>query len=374
MPVERDNSFMRRALELAQRGRGFVEPNPMVGCVIVREDTVVGEGWHQRFGGPHAEVEALAAAAEQANGATLYVTLEPCCHHGKTPPCTEAVIAAGIRRVVAAMRDPFPKVAGGGFEQLQAAGVEVEVGLCETEARALNAPYLKLLGTGRPWVIAKWAMTLDGKIASASGDSRWISSEASRAIVHKLRSRVDGIVIGRRTAEHDDPLLTARSKSGSPPRVALRIVLDSGAKLAATSQLVQTAREFPTLIACGPEALDHDARRFVNAGCEVMRLPGATHGERLSELLDELGRRQMTNILVEGGSEVLGSFFDGREIDESHVFIAPKLLGGKSAPSPIGGAGISGMADAIATDDVTVETIGGDVYVHGRLSRPECTG
>jgi diaminohydroxyphosphoribosylaminopyrimidine deaminase / 5-amino-6-(5-phosphoribosylamino)uracil reductase len=368
MPAEGDNSFMLRALELAQCGLGFVEPNPMVGCVIVREGAVVGEGWHRRFGGPHAEVEALAIAGERTKGATLYVTLEPCCHHGKTPPCAEAVIAAGIKRVVAAMRDPFPKVAGGGFEQLRAAGVEVDVGLCEAKARELSAPYLKLLEIGRPWVIAKWAMTLDGKLATANGDSRWISSAASRAIVHELRGRVDAIVVGRRTAELDDPLLTARLEGGSPARIATRIVLDSRAKLAVTSQLVRTARDFPTLVACGSEALDDDARRLADASCEVLRLTGATHGQRLLQFLDELGRRRMTNILVEGGSEVLGSFFDARQIDEVHAFIAPTLLGGKLGPSPIGGEGVARMAEAIVIGKMAVESVGDDVYVHGRLT------
>lgn len=359
--------LMFRALELARHGLGFVEPNPLVGCVIVRDGAIVGEGWHRRFGGAHAEVEALAAAGAQTKGATLYVTLEPCCHHGQTPPCTDAVIAAGIKRVVAAMRDPFPKVAGGGFEQLRMAGVEVEVGLCEYEARELNAPYLKLLATGRPWVIAKWAMTLDGKLATASGDSRWISSEASRAIVHELRGRVDAIVVGRRTAELDDPQLTARLASGSPPRIAARIILDSCANLVVSSQLVRTAHEFPTLVACGSEVQGDDARRLTDAGCEVLRLSGANRGERLLALLEELGRRRMTNILAEGGSEVLGSFFDARQIDEVHAFIAPKLAGGKSSPSPIGGTGVASIAEAISGHDVVVESMNGDVYVHGRL-------
>src|SRR5262245_56892479 len=263
-----DSHWMLRALDLARRGQGFVEPNPMVGCVIVRDGQVVGEGWHQRFGGEHAEIEALVAAGKQAAGGTRYVTLEPCCHYGKTPPCTEAIIPAGIKRVVAAMRDPYPKVAGGGVRQLEGAGIAVEVGLHEAEARELNAPYLKLLQAGRPWVIAKWAMTLDGKIATRSGYSQWISSDASRAIAHELRGRVDAILIGRRTAQIDDPLLTARLSSSplplgeggersepgegqrqpgaltpalsqrergpaaAPPRRATRIILDSLAQLA----------------------------------------------------------------------------------------------------------------------------------------------
>src|SRR5919197_3355884 len=205
-----DLDWMSRALELAERGRGFVEPNPLVGAVVVRDGRVVGEGWHRRYGEAHAEVNALAAAGEAARGATLYVTLEPCCHHGKTPPCTDAVLRAGVRRVVAAMADPFPQVAGQGVAQLRAAGVEVEVGVCEREARELNAPYLTLLAEGRPYVHAKWAMSLDGKIATRGGDSRWISGPASREVVHRLRGRVDAILVGAGTVRADDPLLTAR--------------------------------------------------------------------------------------------------------------------------------------------------------------------
>jgi len=358
-----DSEVMQRAITLARRGEGFVEPNPLVGCVIVGEGQVVGEGWHQRFGGPHAEIEALRAAGERARGATLYVTLEPCCHHGKTPPCTEAVIAAGIRRVIAAMSDPFPQVAGGGLAQLADAGITVETGLHEAEARALNAPYLKLLATGRPWVIAKWAMTLDGKLATRTGDSQWISSPASRAVVHRLRSRVDAIVVGRGTAERDDPLLTARLENAQPPRVSTRIVLDSHASLRTDSQLVRTARQYPTLIAAGPDA---DESRLTAAGCEVLRLGQSAPVERLHALLAELGRRRMTNILVEGGSEVLGAFFDAKQIDEVHVFIAPKLIGGAIARSPLGGGGIAAVAQALLLKQLLVRELEGDVYVSGR--------
>ncbi|MGC4002137.1 MAG: bifunctional diaminohydroxyphosphoribosylaminopyrimidine deaminase/5-amino-6-(5-phosphoribosylamino)uracil reductase RibD [Pirellulales bacterium] len=221
--TEDDSLLMARALDLAERGRGFVEPNPLVGCVLVRDGMVVGEGFHTKFGAVHAEVEALRVAGPRARGATAYVTLEPCCHHGKTPPCTQALIAAGIVRVVAAMRDPFPRVAGGGFAELIAAGIVVETDLHRDAAARLNAPYLKLIATGLPWTIAKWAMTLDGKIATHTGDSRWISGDASRRSVHELRGRMDAIVVGGGTAKRDDPLLTAR-----PPgaRVALRVVLD----------------------------------------------------------------------------------------------------------------------------------------------------
>jgi diaminohydroxyphosphoribosylaminopyrimidine deaminase / 5-amino-6-(5-phosphoribosylamino)uracil reductase len=219
-----DAWHMRRALELAAHGRGRVEPNPLVGCVIAHGAEIIGEGWHGSYGGPHAEIEALRIAGQRAAGATVYVTLEPCRHFGKIPPCTRALLAAGVRRVVAAMADPFPEVAGQGAAELTAAGVEVELGLLEPAARELNAPYLKLLATGRPWLVAKWAMTLDGKIATRTGDSRWISGEASRQVVHELRGRVDAVVVGSATAAADDPLLTARPPG---PRTAVRTMVDS---------------------------------------------------------------------------------------------------------------------------------------------------
>jgi diaminohydroxyphosphoribosylaminopyrimidine deaminase/5-amino-6-(5-phosphoribosylamino)uracil reductase len=364
-----DSEMMQRALELARRGQGFVEPNPMVGCVIASGGQVVGEGWHQRFGEPHAEIEALAAAGPRARGGQMFVTLEPCCHQGKTPACAPAVIAAGISRVVVAMSDPFPQVAGGGLAQLAAAGIQTEVGLHEAEARELNAPYLKFLSRGRPWVIAKWAMTLDGKIATAGGQSRWISGAASRAVVHQLRSRVDAVVIGRRTAELDDPLLTARLENAQPPRISTRIVLDSLARLPTTSQLVRTARQQPTLIAASPSAAESDQRRLAEAGSEVLFLTAEQYPARICELLDELGRRRMTNILVEGGSELLGAFRDAGEIDEVHVFIAPKLFGGAQARSPIGGGGIQAVADAWSLRQLHVESLEGDLYLSGRVAR-----
>jgi diaminohydroxyphosphoribosylaminopyrimidine deaminase/5-amino-6-(5-phosphoribosylamino)uracil reductase len=361
-----DSWHMRRALELAAQGQGFVEPNPMVGCVIARGAEIVGEGWHRRFGQAHAEVDALQIARSRARGATLYVTLEPCCHQGKTPPCTRAVLAAGVARVVAAMTDPFPQVAGGGLAELRAAGVEVQAGILESEARRLNAPYLKLLSAGRPWIAAKWAMTLDGKIAARSGDSRWISSPGSRQVVHQLRGRMDAIVVGRGTAAADDPQLTAR-----PPgaRTALWIVVDTRASLSLESRLVRTAREVPVLVAVGAEAASADCANLQAAGCELLVCRGASSQARLEMLFGELGRRQMTNVLVEGGSRLLGSLFDARLIDEAHVFIAPKLAGGGAAPSPIAGQGVDAISAALALEDIAVREIAGDIYLHGRVVR-----
>ena len=361
-----DLQHLRRALELAARGQGLVEPNPLVGCVIARGPDVLGEGWHARFGGPHAEVEALQAAGSHAAGATLYVTLEPCCHFGKTPPCTDAVIAAGIRRVVAAHADPFPRVAGGGIAQLQAAGIEVEVGLLADEARQLNAPYLQLLGTGRPWVMAKWAMTLDGKLATRTGSSQWISGAAARAIVHQIRGRVDAIIVGRGTALADNPQLTARPPG---PRTATRIVVDSLASLSLESRLVSTARETPVLIAVGPEATAERCQLLRDAGCEVWIGESPDRNERLQQLLLELGRRRLTNVLVEGGAQLLGALWDLGAIDEVHAFLAPKLVGGQGAPSPFAGLGLADMQAALSLQTPIVEFIEPDVYVHGRVPR-----
>jgi diaminohydroxyphosphoribosylaminopyrimidine deaminase/5-amino-6-(5-phosphoribosylamino)uracil reductase len=362
---EQDAWHMARALELAARGEGLVEPNPLVGCTIVRDGETVGEGYHTRFGAPHAEIEALQIAGARAHGATAYVTLEPCCHQGKTPPCTKALVAAGVRRVVIAQKDPFPRVAGGGIAELEAAGMQVEVGLRAEEARRLNAPYLKLTQTGRPWVIAKWAMTLDGKIATRTGDSRWISSPASRQIVHQLRGRVDAIVVGRGTAQADDPLLTARP---SGLRTASRVVVDTQASLLPTSRLVQTARESPVIVAIGEDAPPDRVKALAEAGCEPLVCAGDTRETRLGSLLEQLGARRMTNLLVEGGGQLLGSLFDGRQIDEVHVFVAPKLIGGATASGPMAGQGVALMAQAVGLCDPIIQQFGSDVYIHGRVN------
>lgn len=349
-----DEVWMRRALQLAERGRGTVEPNPLVGAVLVREGQVVGEGWHEKFGHAHAEVNAIAHAGELARGATLYVTLEPCCHHGKTPPCTDAVLAAGITRVVTAMIDPFPRVAGGGAARLRQAGLSVETGVCEAEARRQNAPYLTLLSLGRPRVHAKWACTLDGKIATRSGESQWISNERSRAVVHRLRGQMDGILVGIGTALADNPRLTARP---SGPRLATRVVLDHRARLPLTSALVQSARDIPVLVVTAASAPADRVVALRDQGCEVF---AAT----LSELLTELGQRRWTNLLVEGGGEVLGSFLDANLVDEAHVFMAPKIFGGQEAPGPVAGEGVSRVSLAWTPSGTKVEILDGDVYVH----------
>jgi diaminohydroxyphosphoribosylaminopyrimidine deaminase/5-amino-6-(5-phosphoribosylamino)uracil reductase len=365
-----DRQWMRRALELAEQGRGYVEPNPLVGAVVVRADRSVGEGWHQRYGEAHAEVNALAAAGEAGRGATLYVTLEPCCHQGKTPPCTDAILRAGIVRVVAAMTDPFPEVAGRGAALLRGAGVLVDLGVCEAEARRLNAPYLKLLATGRPYIYAKWAMTLDGKIATRTGDSKWISNEASRRRVHALRGRMDAILVGIGTALADDPQLTARPPG---PRIPARIVLDRRARLPAESALARTAREAPVIVVTGAMAPAARMEALRALGCELIRQPGEDPRADLLALLDELGRRRMTNLLVEGGSAVLGSFLDLHAVDEVHVVIAPRLAGGAGAKTPIEGEGAAKISEALALTDWHMEGVEGDFLIHGRTGRSTST-
>lgn len=362
-----DESAMNRALEIAQGGIGFVEPNPAVGAVVVSADgQSVAEGFHREFGDSHAEVVALQNAGEQARRATIYVTLEPCSHHGKTPPCADALIAAGVSRVVVATQDPADHVAGKGIAKLRAAGIQVDIGTCQQQAEELIAPFRKLFSLELPYIHAKWAMTLDGKIASRTGSSKWISNETSRAVVHKLRGRMDAILTGIGTVNADDPMLTARPPG---PRVATRVILDSQARLRIDSKLMQTVDQAPVLIfTCE----DSDKQR-----CDALRSQGAevvftqrdkkTGIMNLLDILKELGRRQMTNVLIESGGQVLGSFFDAGHVDEVHCFIAPKLIGGSDAVSPIGGVGLDSMEQALSLDHQNVENLDGDIYIHGRV-------
>ena len=377
MSSERDEYWMQRAVELAARGRGSVEPNPLVGCVIVASspdapaaERQIGAGWHQRFGGAHAEIEALRSVAADdlplLSNATLYVTLEPCCHHGKTPPCVDALIARGIRRVVMAQRDPFPAVDGGGIARLQASGITCELGILEAAARHLNAPYLTRVTQARPWFIAKWAITLDGKIATHTGHSRWISQPASRALVHELRGRVDAIVVGRGTVERDDPLLTARPAG---PRIAHRVVLDRQARLSTDRQLVRTARDVPTLLVVEPSAPEDRLALLRAAGCEVWCNQASGTPSELPELAAEMARRGWTNVLLESGPTLLGAFHDAQFIDEVHVFIAPKIVGGATAPAAIGGIGITPMTSALSLVNPRWQIVDGDAYFTGHVDR-----
>ena len=370
---------MRYAIEIARRGIGRVEPNPAVGAVLIDEQRrLLAAGWHEQFGAAHAEVNAfrdferrhpdVAARAELIRTATLIVTLEPCCHHGKTPPCSEAVVASGVRRVIVGLRDPSPHVDGGGLQQMEAAGLDVSAGLLEDEVRVLNSPFLMLVQNGRPWVHVKWAMTLDGRIATRSGSSKWISCEASRAIGHELRGRMDAVIVGSGTAKADDPLLTARPEG---PRTAMRIVVDARAELSLDMQLVRTAKDIPVLVAALETAPTESVDALTAAGVEVLRLPpvaGSDHVD-LGELLRELGRRSMTNVLVEGGGGLLGGLFDQQLVDEAHVFIAPKFCGGADAVSPIGGLGVELIPQQSELDPCAITQVEQDVYIRGHLRR-----
>src|SRR5262245_2040423 len=349
-----DADWMQLALNLARRGQGFVEPNPLVGAILVRDGRVVGEGWHQKFGEAHAEVHALTAAGPSARGATLYVTLEPCSHWGKTPPCADAVIKAAVARVVVAMSDPFPKVAGSGIDRLRETGISVDVGVLEAEARAVNAPYLTLLSKQRPYIHAKWAMTLDGKIATRTGHSKWISGEESRLRVHQLRGRMDAIIVGAGTVRADDPQLTARPPG---PRTPVRVVLSRKGEIPSACQLMRTARDIPALIA-GPEIGATQRQSLESAGCEVLSVS-------LPDLLVEFGRRRFTNILVEGGGAVLGAFRDANLIDEVHIFIAPTLVGGSAAHSPMAGIGAATIGEGLRLTEMKCERSGDDWYIVG---------
>ncbi|MBN1553779.1 MAG: bifunctional diaminohydroxyphosphoribosylaminopyrimidine deaminase/5-amino-6-(5-phosphoribosylamino)uracil reductase RibD [Phycisphaerae bacterium] len=335
MMAKNDESFMRRALALARLGRGCVEPNPMVGAVLVRDGEIVAEGYHRRFGDAHAEVEALraaqAAGADPA-GATMYVTLEPCCHHGKTPPCTDALKQARVGRVVAAMEDPDENVAGQGLAILRDAGIEVTCGVCETEARDMLRSYIKLRTRHRPWCIAKWAQTKDGYLALPNGMGRWISGEESRRRVHELRSRCDGILVGIETVLADDPLLTNRSGEGNQPT---RVVLDSRLRIRTDSQLVLTVRSAPLLIVTTRRAADEQpdmVHALQQRGAEVLTLPETNQQVSLSALLDELGRRNWMHLLVEGGEGVLRSFLAEGFPDELQVYVSPHTVGDANLP------------------------------------------
>jgi len=368
-----DERFMQRAIALARRGEGRVEPNPMVGCVIARSRRVVGESHHKRFGGPHAEIEALRQAGRAARGATAYVTLEPCAHHGKTPPCADALIEAGLRRVVIAMRDPFRAVAGRGIRRLRAAGIDVQVGLGRESARQVLAPYLTRLEKLRPWVIAKWAQTLDGATATRGGDSRWISNGRSRREVHKLRARVDAVIVGRGTVAADDPELTARDVRLR--RTARRVAIDPAFKTPFGSRLVKTLDRAPLTVAVSREALRRHARkqkRFETAGAEILPLPWRRGGRRnldVSALLKHLAaEHHATNVLVEGGAYTHGVFFAQGCVDEAWTFIAPRLLGDERArPAVATGQAVTAIADAVELTLLSQRRLDDDLWLRYRV-------
>jgi len=361
-----DETLMRRALDLAERGRGLVSPNPLVGAVLVRDGRVVGEGWHEGPGTAHAEAMAVARAGEDARGATLVVTLEPCDHHGRTPPCTEALIAAGVAEVVAAAGDPNPVVDGRGFARLREAGVEVRTGVLEREAERRNAAFRRHVVTGLPFVTLKMAATLDGKVAARDGSSRWITGEAARADVHRLRGDSDAIVVGAGTALADDPALTVRDPDyrGRP---VLRVVVDAAGRVPGTGRLF--SHEAPTLVATSDDADPGAVDAWRAAGAEVVAFPRAPGGVPLAELMAHLGKRDVQSVLLEGGPTLAFSAARDGVVDRLVLFWAPKLLGGSGAPGVLAGEGFAPVGDAVDLEIVSVERVGPDLKVEADVHR-----
>lgn len=362
-----DERWMRRALREAVRATGHAAPNPPVGCVIVRDGALIARGHTQPPPGLHAEAVALRNAGAAARGATMYVTLEPCNHHGRTPPCAAAIVAAGIRRVVVAVRDPHGAAAGG-VETLLAAGIEVETGLCAPSASRVMQPFLHWAATRRPYVVLKSAMTLDGKIASNIGASRWITGPIARAYVHRLRARLGAVMVGIGTALADDPMLDIRrvhsAKPAGPP--PLRIVADSRLRLPLDARLVRTAREAPLLVACRDDADPAKVAALRAAGADVAAIPSEGRGVDIAILMEELGARGVSGILLEGGGELAFSALDAGAVDEVITFVAPKILGGREAPTPVEGAGYATPAGALAVAGLTARRCGPDVLLSGR--------
>ena len=357
--TETDRQMMARALDLAVQGMGQVSPGPLVGCVVVSATgEIVGEGFYVFEDIKHAETVALDLAGERAHGGTAYVSLEPHAHHGRTPPCTDALIAAGITRVVAPIEDLNPKVSGKGFAHLRAAGVQVETGLLSDEATQINEAYLHYMSTGLPFVHLKLALSLDGKIATRTGDSRWITGPTARVRVHELRHQYDAILVGAGTATTDDPLLTDRS--GRPRRRPLvRVVLDRQVRLSPESRLATTTSETPVLVFGDPESAGTAALRA--QGVEIVN----AKQRDLHDVLRELGSRSLQSVLVEGGSTIAGEFLDAGLVNKVSVFIAPKIVGGADAPGAIGGRGVEAMSEALALERVTVVRQGEDIEVTG---------
>ncbi|HEY6871585.1 MAG TPA: bifunctional diaminohydroxyphosphoribosylaminopyrimidine deaminase/5-amino-6-(5-phosphoribosylamino)uracil reductase RibD [Geobacteraceae bacterium] len=352
--------MMRRAITLARKGVGKTAPNPAVGCVIVQNGAIVGEGWHRKAGTPHAEVHALRQAGGAAGGADVYVSLEPCSHYGKTPPCAGALVEAGVRRVFAAMVDPNPKVSGRGIEMLRTAGIEVHVGLLERESRLLNEPFIKHVTTGLPFVILKSAMTLDGKTATTAGDSRWITGEKSRRYVHKLRAAVDAIMVGTGTVTTDDPQLTSRIAGGKDP---LRVIVDSALNIPLHARVLHLDSPARTVIATlagsGPKA-----KKLKGCGAEILQCRERDGRVDLHDLLARLGRMGVQSVLLEGGGKLAGEALRHGLIDKFLLFYAPKLIGGEGM-GLFAGKGAGMMADAVRLGDLNVRRIGEDIMIEG---------
>jgi diaminohydroxyphosphoribosylaminopyrimidine deaminase / 5-amino-6-(5-phosphoribosylamino)uracil reductase len=370
--TDTDKAHLARAIELAQRGAGAVRPNPVVGAVVARDGEILGEGWHREFGAAHAEVNAIEACGlEDLGGATLYVSLEPCCHEGNTPPCTDAILQAGIRRIVVASDDPSEKASGRGLGILRDEGVEVLVadGELAAGARLLNQAFRKHSRVGRPWVLFKSAMTLDGKVATRTGDSKWISGEDSRELAHRWRASVDAVVVGIGTALADDPQLTARPDGllAELPHQPRRIVFDTLGRLPPSSQLVSAAAEIPLTVVVSRAAAHADTDALEAAGVQVLVATGENEPARVRSALDQLGALGIASALLEGGPHLAGAFLDAGEIDELRLFLAPLLLGGSAARDPLEGKGVERISEALRALTFDCERIGEDLLISARL-------
>jgi diaminohydroxyphosphoribosylaminopyrimidine deaminase / 5-amino-6-(5-phosphoribosylamino)uracil reductase len=368
--LQTDAVHLARAIELAEGGRGRTTPNPLVGAVVVKDGEVIGEGFHTAYGKLHAEREALAACTADTRGATMYVSLEPCCHHGQTPPCTEAILEAGIARVVVGSDDPTEKAAGRGLGILRDDGVEVVVagGELASRARLLNQPFRKHARTGRPFVLFKSAMTLDGKVATRTGDSKWISGEASRRLAHHWRAECDAVAVGIGTALADDPLLTARNPSHPPVhRQPRRIIFDSEARLPLDSQLVRGAADIPLTVVISRAAPRLAADALEVAGADVIVATGENEPARVRNALGQIGAAGITSILLEGGPHLAGAFLDAGEVDEIRLFVAPVVLGGSHARDPLEGEGVERIAEATRALTLECERVADDVLISARL-------
>lgn len=362
-----DKRYMQAALALAAKALGRTSPNPMVGAVIVKNGEIVGQGYHRQAGTPHAEIHALREAGSAAEGATLYVTLEPCVHYGRTPPCTTAIVNAGISHVVVATKDPNPLVAGRGIDTLEKAGITTTVGVLEQEANRLNEVFNKFITTGNPFVVLKSAMSLDGKIATRTGHSQWITGDAARQFGHSLRDRYDAIMVGVGTVLADDPLLTTRLPQGEGKN-PLRIVVDSHARTPLTSKVI-TDKAASTLLAVTAQAPAEKIAALQAAGVLVLVTEEKNGRVDLSSLMSELGNRHVTSILIEGGAALTATAVEEKLVDKVHFFIAPLIIGGSTAPGPVGGQGVAKLTDALRLEDMHTRLLDKDLHIEARVSK-----
>lgn len=362
-----DIKYMKRALELAKKGIGYTNPNPLVGAVIVKDGRIIGEGYHEIYGGHHAEVNAFENAVEDVEGATMYVTLEPCSHYGKTPPCANKIVEKGIKKVVVALEDPNPEVSGKGIKILKDNGIEVVTGVLEEESRRLNEIFLKYITTKLPFCILKTAMTLDGKIAAYTGDSKWITNEESRKFVHNLRHRVSAIMVGIGTIIRDNPLLNTRlqSGSGSDP---IRVVVDTKARIPLEANVLNMKSNAKTIIATTELAQKEKIKELEYMGAEIITTPLKDNRVDLEYLMKALGERKIDSVLLEGGSELNYSAMEAGIIDKVNAFIAPKFIGGREAKTPIGGLGRPMMKDAVMLKDIEIYKFDEDILVEGYIN------